>query len=545
MRQLTLHPLLCVAILCGVCACRSSIDTPSEDEEPSWELDPGVMSSDPDPTPSTPTMTDPAAPMVASPVEPIPDPVEPIDLDTLLGCEVERLLWDEQPAHRFSPAYFGWAPGGEVLVNSDPSYNSWNMRRARDGEVMSIAYVQHMRVDVSDDWSKELRLNNDSHKFELVHRDTEELLWSSPAFENSVAYATMNDDGSRTGLYTCSQLENGEHVAEMSLWNTRTRQRLAHHEFEVQECEWWTQFHGAFLEISPDGDTLVTAHTRFSLSEEGGQVVGVHPMVSVLNDAFTQIELGDVQPEEQRGIYYGYLSLLKFDPMTAHVHVVTSDGNHHTVDPETGMATRKEPRGAFISNWDTYLPGLPTSALAWHEGTSIRASVNMDGMVEIHSLDGQGEPGDLIHTIEAPEVDENLRRSWPQEVPNAPTSIAFSEGGDMVMVGFTRGLGVWGCRGTLPVGEDSLSDLEVQIPSRFASGITQSFEVDYQQRASTFITTVKVYIDGRLHQSFDAARDELSLTIYGHDTFSVEIEVDDGLDVVRSAPIEVVVFRDQ
>ena len=100
---------------------------------------------------------------------------------------------------------------------------------------------------------------------------------------------------------------------------------------------------------------------------------------------------------------YGYMSGfagLSARPDSSAFDIVLSEGAFLSVDTRTHEVTRQYTRGAFVSNWDTYMPRMPMSPMAWDASAQLFASVDSSGAFEIR----RGIAGPLVTRIDVPET---------------------------------------------------------------------------------------------------------------------------------------------
>lgn len=545
----TTTPILCLTTLCllgSLGACRSDADVQAPDEANArWDIEADVTEQIPmvrtpvvEPEPVVePTPVVEPEPM-AEPM-PVEEPTPIAEAPALATCEITQLWWDETSMHQLQSELFGWTPDLTAVLQGHSDYNTWNTRRARDGELMHHGWRPSLMIDVDESWSRELIVDHELKETQVRDRDTRQILWSTPqeGFNQSVV---MSDDGSHVGTFHCKASEDRQLSHQViTLQEISTQRVVARHEIESGECSYWFTY-GNHIAMSPDGSTMAVAHRVAGIDDQGQRTLG-DPIIQVVGARdVEEFTLDTLEDFESLNYYSGFIAELIFHPDGKSLHVVTVDGEYVLIDTELSTITPQDKRGAFISNWNTYLPSLPQSPMAWSSDARMKVSVNADGEAELDLLGDLASDAPLF-TLRAPELSEGTHRVIPEEQPNAPTSIAISPGDDMILVSFNQGIGVWGCADALPKAQSTLSDLNTFIPSTITASVMTPFTASYTQHLHSELVAIKVYIDGKFHQSF-SQNEALELHMYQPGTFDIVIEVDDGLDTMRSTPHQVTVI---
>jgi len=544
------HTLVCLAIFTTLAACGRSdqLDDPVDDN--AWSLDSEHVGSNEyeDPTPRAPAeeVREPTSPAVDDVYEPVKDPSRPIEEEqpvveeppalepNITRCGDAPIWWADDAIHRLDSRVFGWTPDHSALVNGADSFaSSWALRRAHDGELMS-QWRRDAAIDISSDWRRVLRRDAETRAIEVIDRATNRVLFTSP---DEPSIATMSPDGSRVAYVVCGANAAGEYTGTVSIFDVDSGDVLRSRHVEDYTCEWWYDWDTA-LEFSADSRHLFIPQAHRHL----GDGVIEPPVFNILSESpegdfeLTSIELAPL-PEDMRFSYQGQFAGVHPAPDSSRVEVVMSDGTHHTISLDSLEITRTGTRGAFTSNWDSYLPPLPNSPIAWTSDMSLVASVNPDGVVEVVDV----ETGELLFELEGPEIEDQFA---PTNAPrmNPPVQIAFSPDDQMILVSFRQGLGVWGCGDVLASSPETgfeAANIEVTAtPTQHAHSVEINVDVTGQPRG--MFTSYKLLVNDALHQTFDSP-EQMIIPLYQPGEYKLEVEVDDGFGSVISEPVTIVI----
>lgn len=541
------HTLVCLAIFTTLAACGRSdqLDDPVDDN--AWSLDSEHVESNEyeDTTPRAPAeeVREPTSPAVDDVYEPVKDPSRPIEEEqpvveeppalepNITRCGDAPIWWADDAIHRLDSRVFGWTPDHSALISdSDFLASSWSLRRAHDGELMS-QWRRDTTIDISTDWRRVLSTNRETHAVEVTDRDTNHVLFTSP---EAPAFAAMSPDGSRLAYVVC-----GSEDKTLSIFDVDSGDELHSERIPSYRCEWWYDWDTNFA-FSADSRHLFIPEPQRNLSEG----VITPPTFNIITESptngfeLTSIELEPLTENENFQLsYHGHFAGVHSTPDSSRVEVVMADGTHHTISLETLEITSTGTRGAFVSNWDSYMPPLPNSPLAWTSNMSLVASVNPDGVVEVVDV----ETGELLFELEGPEIEDQFA---PTNAPmmNPPVQIAFSPDDQMILVAFRKGLGVWGCGDVLANSPETgfeAANIEVTAtPTQHAHSVEINVDVTGQPRG--MFTSYKLLVNDALHQTFDSP-EQMIIPLYQPGEYKLEVEVDDGFGSVISEPVTIVI----
>lgn len=501
---------------------------------PTWPLEPARVGSsddkDPAPRATTEETIESTTPMIDDVREPTPSSGEP----SVARCGDAPIWWIDDAIHRLDSRVFGWAPDHSALVNgADGFASSWALRRAHDGELMS-EWRRDAVIDISADWRRALNQNAETRAIEVIDRATGRVLFTSP---DAPSITAMSPDGRRVAYIVCDASAEGARAGTVSIFDVDSGDLLHSRHLEDYACEWWYNW-DTVLEFSADSKHLFVPQPN---TNRGDGVVEP-PLFHVLSESsegdfeLASIELAPLS-DGPRFMHQGQFAGVHPAPDSSRVEVVMSDGTHYTLSLDALELTASGERGAFTSNWDSYLPPLPNSPIAWTSDMSLVASVNPDGVVEVVRV----ETGELIFELEGPEIEDQLT---PTNAPmmNPPVQIAFSPDDQMILVSFRQGLGVWGCGDVLASApETGFEAAHINVtttPTQHAHSVEIDVDVTGQPRG--MFTSYKLLVNGALHQTFDSP-EQMIIPIYRPGEYKLEVEVDDGFGSVISAPVTIMI----
>ena len=528
--------------------CTQAIEEP---EDETWQLEPEVVLLDEDepaPTPEgdpvitpdpitgeDPVPTEDPTPNPIEDPDPTPAPIEPTPkedpLPALMGCDVEQIWWQEEPVSRLTSTVFDVSPDESMLVRGEGDFGEgWSAVRLNNGE-MIIAYSQELFMGISQDFKRglkraydqeagEYRLQVHDLERDAVLLDIDQRDWSSRA--------VLDADGDRVATYTCEYVESEQRTyMDVQLWDVPSGQMLAQERTPQDGCSWYTT--ALDVQISPDGSMVAfisNFERRFGTDED---VPTKLHLLSYAGDRVrvdeTPVPRGDSETDLR---YYGQVAALRFSPDSSSIHVVSGGGLRSEFSTETFELLSQEPRGAFVSNPDTYLPPLPMSPMDWTADGEVMASIGLDRAVEL-----RGRDGEVFHRIFAPEQSDIAEWNEEQKGTNSPVSIDFAPDGETVAVSFRKGIGLWGCRDSVVDRPSGLRAVSIDVPEVAFAGTDLPLEVALEGQGRGPWTIYKLYVDGYLRASATTP-EELKWRVNSDGIFNVEVEVDDGWGAVRS-----------
>lgn len=518
----------------------------------------------------TPTTQDPPSSEV-SVVEEEPgkvDPEEPVRSEepvvvsdaALASCDFELRWWNPVLSQQLPATAFGWSPDQSLIFGTGTDYlSSWQMARARDGEPMLYGTWPVYILDVDRDWRRALVRRGGPMGVsltEVILLETGETLMQ---LEEDTSYPydqlDLSEDGEVLVGHRCESHEDGTSTENVNFWSAGSGSFITGYEQRRDmSCNWWESY-ASNLSINDDASVVAFANLSDpSINFEEDSVRRQGAEIEVFNRhgdhlIRREILLDDiVEGEETLRDYMVPLAALEFHPDQKSLSVVDMTGKHYFIDTtkEDLTVTRRARRGAFISNWNSYLPSIPTSAMAWSKDAKLFASVNEEAEVEISTWLGQG--GEIKQVLRAPELPGDMAGFIPAGQPNAPVNVAFSPDGKAFMVAFTQGVGVWGCadQGSSAPVDPVVKPLHVELEtSVLVSGQFYPFEeIDHEEvNRSSYLKTLRVVVDGKVEQLIGLMPGvEPTFRLYVAGSHEVYFEVDDGVNLWRSEIQQVTVL---
>lgn len=547
--------LLLVAQACGTTA---EFDEVSSGESGAWleepEADTQLM-----PSPQEPIEEDPARPIVQTPDEPMMDqdpsrpsmPPEPRPAHDLSSCELEMRWWNPSLSQQLQGSDFGWSPDQSVILGAGTQVlSSWQMARGRDGEQMLYDSWPMQIIDVDRAWRRALvrkQLEGGEQVLAVILLETGEELMRLDDSPYPGYDLALSEDGETLVGSRCDSHQDGTSTETLSFWSAGSGTWITGYEEQRdEECSWVSAFTS---NMAMNDDASVVALVRdidpYRLFEEEQEVLPGRT-VHVFNrhgDHLIRrgLQLDDVPagPPGGRGSYAVSLAGLEVHPDQRTVSVVDLTGKHYLIDTtgEDLAITAREERGAFVSNWNSYLPSIATSPMAWSADHELFASVNTAGEMEIEAWPSRGV---VKHVLRAPDVPESRDHFFPEGSINAPVDVAFSPDNRSVMVAFTLGVGVWGCAGEETFAEVEVGPLQVELETDvLVSGQSYDFDrLEFMQESVTkrrHARVLRVVVDGEVKQLSNMSSGlEPKLTLYTAGEHEVSFEVDDGVNLWRS-----------
>lgn len=463
-------------------------------------------------------------------------PVEPSKTSAIAGCQVDPIWWSGDSTHRVSSPHFDWTPDGLAIVAGSHPFGSGSRAwRGRDGRVL----FEHSGLsfgDVTTDMSRVLTTQRDGDESRLVILDwkTRQPVWEHTSPNNPSAVA-MTSDGSRVATMTCdneTSADGGDVTIEI---HDVEANRVIHTKtIEQFGCSWWTTYGPRVMMFSDDGRHLAVGLTT---DPHGGNDDRSQPIGLLISDTSGVFETHRWElPVNRTARHDAQIASLSFDPSGSRLTFVSSTGEALEIDTASATIVSREARGAFASNYDTYLPRMPASPSDWTRAGDVEAFVDTDGAVILRGPDGVS-----LARLLAAEKSDLANWNMDTEVDNPPVSIAFSPNDDMVAIAFRKGMGVWGCRDA----DDGLPGPDVselggpEIAATWTDGQYPSLVVSVTPsgRPTGFVAGQRLYVDGER-----VASAELGEAMRHHSrspTFSLYVEVDDGARIVRSETLTV------
>jgi hypothetical protein len=492
------------------CGARTELD------ESRWELD---------------TLEEPGAqdPEVDPSEEPGEEPVvEPRSLPAVAACDLEPIWWQPAPIHRLSPEVFSISPAEHMLmVGGEPFGMGAGVVRLENGDVMTTEYATSPVEGLSTSWERSMTQSweGDARRVQVIDAERTRVYFEREVTSSQV-HAALSADGARLGMAECLY-DEGPLGVELTIWDVDDADApLARTLIEADTCVWYSP-DGTHFTIAPDGSSVayVTNPDRFGEEMEEVQVVTLDARSGAVERA--ALPMGD--EDHEHGGYYGVVASLEYTPAGL-LSVVSAHGLRTVFDASLSVVSQ-EPRGAFVSNPDSYMPPLPMSPVAWTADGEVEASVAEDGAVELRLDDGE-----VVRRLFAPEASDIAE--WTgvtQEVENAPIAVTFSPDDDMVAVAFRKGVGLWGCPGSLPTPRATPREVRLDAPAVATLGDDVPLEMAATGAASGW-TVYKLFVDGQMRQTwFDPS--EITYRPYQAGQRVLELEVDDGWSPTRSAPV--------
>ena len=463
-------------------------------------------------------------------------PPPPAASDDLRGCPLEQLWFQPEVTHRTTPPYVGWSEdAGALVIGRTPLGVGASAWSARLGAPMSSSW--NSTLALSRDWRRELNTSLDGRELRLVERGRGRLLWSR---ESLPGVSVLSEDGTMVASVGCFHAEGGGVKGTLlEVWDMERDERLYKEMLYEGECPYWTDFDTLLVRFTPDGDHLIvpigqaTGLTRFLLLSRQAK-----------SEAFARREIELPVSATPSWSYERGLAGVASSPQSDRFYLVTRQGASFTIETSSAALTPRAARGVHVANWDTYLPLIGISPASWSGSGELFASVNALGEVELQA----GLEGEVFASIAPPRIESFEGSPLPDRPINTPLAIQFSEDERAVAVVFRRGIGLWGCDDARqPVRSSKMQGVSVSAArDTLHQGETLPLEVTLEGEPAGELVTYTVLVDGAAQFGFfDASSVEIS-GYFIHSgaserTRAIVVEAHDGVNTVRSEPIEITV----
>lgn len=545
------HMALCISISLALSACGYSDRFDDENTSSSNPSSPNMWSTVDEPMDESEAQDDEEEPQdqqedntqedVMNPVDPVKD-IEDIEdikkFENLSRCELKQLWWDPVPRNQLRSDIL-WSPDMSVVSNfSRYSQSAELLRHASTGEViLTHAGTPAESFEVSPDWSLFVTQEhiNGAYIFRVYDRVSQQLVLAVPASNH---IWKISDDGSTFVTYGVVYADTDHGEFHVDAWDIATGNHLLDASITTERgAPYWSLWAPTF-DVSADGSTIALA--LVDRPDWEAEPRPVQPLVvtyqrteggSFIEQRLNIPEVNIVEP----GGYTGHIAEVRLDRhQDDTLHVIDAAGAHHTINHATNAITHTSQRGAFTSNWETYLPPIYASPLEWSDDGDLFASVNPAGEVEILST---SSPHD-IKIISPPEIDAEVSRYFPEGRSNVPVSMAFSPDNTKIIVSFSQGTGVWGCGQTTPeYNAPTLSDLNVVLPVMLAANKHHLINLEFIESSESYFALANIYVDGNLQYIRYVTDRVLDLNPLTPGMHTIEVEVFNAHDSIRSEPM--------